>query len=128
MKFTDVPTLAKFEKHAVSLPDCAITQHCFNAVKIILDGVDSTAAHGMNMHETAAIMNLKERCVAVEKSTRIIWACACATDHVLPPKWEYIPDFESSLTYFQSLPDLDLMEETKHHRITWEKKILNSRT
>lgn len=124
MKFIDVPTLAKFEKHATSLPDCPITQQCFQAVKSILDEVDDSASQASNLHETAAIMGLKERCVAVEKSTRIIWACACATDHVMPPKWEYTPDFESSLTYFQSLPDLELMDETKNHRITWEKKIL----
>jgi hypothetical protein len=127
MKFTDVPTLAKFEKHALANPDCAITQQSFQAVKEIIEPVDNANNNFHNLHETAAIMNLKERCVAVEKSTRIIWACACATDHVSPPKWDFIPDYQSGLEYFQGLSDLELMAETKDHRITWEQVIHTGR-
>jgi hypothetical protein len=127
MKFKDVPTLAKFEKHALANPDCLITQQSFHAVKEIIEPVDASESNSYNLHETAAIMNLKERCVAVEKSTRLIWACACATDHVNPPKWDFIPDYQSAIDYFQGLTDLELMAETKEHRITWEQVILAGR-
>jgi hypothetical protein len=127
MKFTDVPTLAKFEKHALAHPECPITSQAYVAVKEIIEPVDNAAFNGYNVHETAAIMSLKERCVAVEKSTRIIWACACATDHVAPPKWDFIPDYQSAIDYFQGLSDLELMAETKEHRITWEQVIHTGR-
>ncbi|NJK90471.1 MAG: hypothetical protein HC904_00750 [Blastochloris sp.] len=123
MKFTDVPTLAKFEKHALANPECRITQHSFETVRQIIEQVHVPSDAGFNVHETSAILNLKERCMAVEKSTRIIWACACATDHVSPPKWDFIPDYQSALEYFQGLTDLELMAETKEHRITWEQVI-----
>jgi len=122
MKFTEVPTLSKFERHALSRPECHITQHCYEAVKKLIDPVE-VSQKGVFMHETAALMNLKARCEALEKSTRMIWACAAATDYVTPRKWDYIPDYESALQYFDALSDLDLMAETKHHRIIWEQKI-----
>ena len=123
MKFSEVPTLAKFEKHALANPSCAITQYCYKAVADVISSVESLQGSSYNLHETTALLNLKDRCVAMEKSTRIIWACAAATDHVVPRKWEYIPDFESALNYFQSLGDIELMAETKDHRISWEQKI-----
>jgi len=120
MKFTEIPALAKFEKHSLAHLECSITQQAYQAVKEIIDPVDSSTGNESNLHETVAILSLKRRCQAVEKSTRVIWACACATDHVKPPKWDYVPDFQSSLDYFKALPDLELMKETKHHRIVWE--------
>jgi hypothetical protein len=68
----------------------------------------------------APIAGLKASCEAVEKSTRLLWACAVATDNVLPRIWAYLPDYESSIAYFQHLDDLELMAVTKQHRITWE--------
>jgi hypothetical protein len=64
--------------------------------------------------------NLRASCEAVEKSTRLIWACAAATDNISPRMWDYLPDYDSSLNYFSELNDLELMAVTKEHRITWE--------
>ncbi|MDD5262971.1 MAG: hypothetical protein PHD76_14095 [Methylacidiphilales bacterium] len=123
MKFSEVPSLAKFEKHALANSGCPITQYAYKAVSEIIGPVETMGNSGYNLHETAALLNLKTRCEAIEKSTRIIWACAAATDHVKPRKWDYVPDFQSALDYFKQLGDLELMAETKDHRITWEQKI-----
>ena len=101
-----------------------ITQYSYQAVREIIEGVVSAKDVGRNLHETTVLLSLKTRCQAMEKTTRIIWACAAATDHVVPRKWSFIPDFQSALHYFQTLSDLDLMAETKDHRITWEQKIM----
>ena len=56
----------------------------------------------------------------MEKSTRLIWACAAATDQITPRLWDYLPDYASSLDYFLDLKDLELMAVTQRHGITWE--------
>jgi hypothetical protein len=63
---------------------------------------------------------LKASCAAIEKSTRILWACAAATNHIRPALWDYTADYEASLAYFTELEDLELMAITKKHRIEWE--------
>jgi hypothetical protein len=68
----------------------------------------------------APVDNLKASCEAVEKSTRLLWACAAATDQIAPRPWDYLPDYASSLDYFLGLNDLELMAVTQQHRITWE--------
>jgi hypothetical protein len=70
---------------------------------------------------------LRARCQAVERATRIIWACAAATDHIQPKLWSRPPDFHAVLEYFGSMSDTDLMKETKGHQIEWEKNILSPR-
>ena len=69
---------------------------------------------------TEPVADLKASCEAVEKSTRLIWACAAATDQIAPRLWDYLPDYTSSLDYFLSLKDLELMAVTQRHSITWE--------
>lgn len=124
MDFSDVPTLKKFEQHATRNPECPITQEAYQAVQEIIATVNTPVHSGVPLPQAEDITNLADRCKAVERSTRIIWACAAATDHVDPPLWEYIPDYHSAVNYFENLPDLDLMAQTKEHRITWEKNIL----
>ena len=68
----------------------------------------------------APVADLKASCEAVEKSTRLLWACAAATDQISPRPWDYLPDYKSSLDYFLSLNDLELMAVTREHRIAWE--------
>jgi hypothetical protein len=74
----------------------------------------------LDFGDSAPVDNLRASCEAVEKSTRLIWACAAATDNISPRMWDYLPDYEASLTYFSELNDLELMAVTKEHRITWE--------
>ena len=71
------------------------------------------------------VARLKASCEAVEKSTRLLWACAAATDNISPRLWDYLPDYEASIAYFLSLDDLELMAVTKMHRITWEEQQAN---
>jgi hypothetical protein len=66
------------------------------------------------------VANLKASCEAIEKSTRLIWACAAATGNIRPPLWAYKADYQSSLEYFLALPDLELMAVTRAHRVIWE--------
>jgi hypothetical protein len=68
----------------------------------------------------APVADLKASCEAVEKSTRLLWACAAATDQIAPRLWDYLPDYQSSLDYFLNLNDIELMAVTQQHRITWE--------
>jgi len=68
----------------------------------------------------APVADLKASCEAVEKSTRLLWACAAATDKIAPRLWDYVPDYTSSIDYFLGLNDLELMAITKPHRIMWE--------
>ena len=67
-----------------------------------------------------AVDGLKASCQAVEKSTRLLWAAAAATDQIHPRPWDYLPDYTSSLDYFIGLNDLELMAVTQQHRINWE--------
>jgi hypothetical protein len=70
-----------------------------------------------------SVESLRESCAAIEKSTRILWACAAATNHIDPPLWDYTADYPAALTYFSELDDIELMAITKIHRIEWERNL-----
>jgi hypothetical protein len=119
MNFRDVPNLQKFEQHARSHSDDEIVMDCYTRIREVIapvpklpDGFDFAAPPPFN--------DLKASCEAVEKSTRLLWACAAATDQISPRPWDYLPDYKSSLDYFLALSDLELMAVTQRHRIAWE--------
>ncbi len=118
MNFRDVPNLQKFEQHARSNSENEIVMDCYKRIRAIIAPVpeppDPLAFNG------EAVADLKASCEAVEKSTRLLWACAAATDQISPRLWDYLPDYASSLDYFLALQDLELMAVTQRHRITWE--------
>jgi hypothetical protein len=120
MNFRDVPNLVKFEKHARVHSDDEIVMDCYKRVRDVIAPVpkppDAVAGVSISVEE------LKASCEAVEKSTRLIWACAASTDQITPPLWDYLPDYQSSLDYFLGLNDLELMAVTQQHRIAWEEK------
>jgi hypothetical protein len=127
--FADVPTLRKFRQHAQANRDCLTTQEAFRRVSDLVAGLPRVSRDGSGpAAELQELVHLKARCSAVEQATRIIWACAAATDHIVPPKWSNIPDFNAALRYFDSLTDLELMHETEKHRISWERRILTDQT
>ena len=119
MNFRDVPTLMKFEQHARNHSDNDIVIDCYRRIREVITPVPKPTGV-LDFTNSAPIDGLKASCEAVEKSTRLLWACAVATGHVSPPIWDYLPDYESSIEYFQGLDDLELMAVTKTHRITWE--------
>lgn len=122
MEFTEAPTLAKFQLYAAAHPECQITQWTYQSVWQIIDPLpnrQTSLAIGEN-----EVQNLAASCAAVEKSNRLIWACAAATDNITPPIWGAPPNFRDALDYFQNLGDLDLMALTDAHRLRWEREIL----
>ena len=119
MNFRDVPNLMKFEQHARSHADNEIVMDCYRRIRDVITPVPKPPGV-LDFAGGAPIDGLKASCAAVEKSTRLLWACAAATDHVAPRIWDYLPDYESSIEYFQGLDDLELMAVTKRHRISWE--------
>jgi hypothetical protein len=118
MNFRDVPNLQKFEQHARIHSDDEIVMDCYKRIRDVIAPVpkppDPLQFNG------AAVADLKASCEAVEKSTRLIWACAAATDQITPRPWDYLPDYNSSLDYFLGLKDLELMAVTQRFRIKWE--------
>lgn len=119
MTFRDVPSLLKFEQHARANSTCEITMDAYRRVRDIISPVPRPP-QVLDFSNQAPIEELKASCAAIEKSTRILWACATATNHVHPPLWNYIPDYQASIDYFTSLEDLELMAVTKEHRIDWD--------
>ncbi len=119
MNFRDVPNLLKFEQHARSHSDDEIIMDGYKRIRDLIAPVQRPAV-GLDFGQGTSVESLKASCEAVEKSTRLLWACAAATDNISPRLWEYVPDYESSISYFIELPDLELMAVTKLHRITWE--------
>jgi len=118
MNFRDVPNLLKFEQHAREHSDNEIVMDCYKRIRDVIAPVPKPPDP---LHfNSGAVADLKASCEAVEKSTRLIWACAAATDQVTPRLWDYLPDYTSSLDYFLSLKDLELMAVTQRHSITWE--------
>jgi hypothetical protein len=118
MNFRDVPNLQKFEEHARAHSSCEITIDAYRRVREIIGPVDAPA-HVVDFNDIAPLNNLKASCAAIEKATRVLWACAAATNHVLPPLWNYLPDYESALQYFTTLSDIELMAVTKEHHLDW---------
>ena len=119
MNFRDVPNLLKFEQHARSHSDDEIIMDGYKRIRELIAPVQRPSM-GLDFGQGTSVDSLKASCEAVEKSTRLLWACAAATDNISPRLWEYVPDYESSISYFIELPDLELMAVTKLHRITWE--------
>jgi hypothetical protein len=118
MNFRDVPNLHKFEQHARHHSEDAIVMDCYKRIRDVIAPVPQPPD---DFHLGAApVADLKASCEAVEKSTRLLWACAAATGEITPPLWEYTPEYTSSVDYFLGLGDLELMAITKEHRIRWE--------
>jgi hypothetical protein len=118
MNFRDVPNLLKFEHHARGHSENEIVMDCYTRIRAVIAPVPKPP--GALDAGRAPIDDLKASCEAVEKSTRLLWACAAATDQISPRLWDYLPDYKSSLDYFLGLNDLELMAVTKQHRIAWE--------
>ena len=118
MNFRDVPNLLKFEQYARIHSEDEIVMDCYKRIREVIAPVPkppSALEVGI-----APMDDLKASCEAVEKSTRLLWACAAATDQITPRPWDYLPDYKSSLEYFVALNDLELMAVTQQHRIMWE--------
>jgi hypothetical protein len=119
MNFRDVPNLLKFEQHARSHSENEIVMDCYKRIREVITPVPQPPS-AFEFTNAGTVADLKASCEAVEKSTRILWACAAATDQIAPRPWDYLPDYKASLDYFLSLNDLELMAVTKRHRISWE--------
>lgn len=128
MKLSEVPDLANFERYALEHPDCVVTQETYHAVLSLVDLVNlprdaATGKIGQPLPDPTSpeyLELLTRKCAIVEEATRLIWACAAATNHIHPPIWDQSPALEEALDYFHSLKDLDWMARTKEHRICWE--------
>jgi hypothetical protein len=118
MNFRDVPNLLKFEQHARAHSEDEIIMDCYTRIRDVIAPVPKPPS-ALEM-SSAPVDDLKASCEAVEKSTRLLWACAAATDQISPRPWDYLPDYKSSLDYFLGLNDLELMAVTQQHRIAWE--------
>ncbi len=122
MNFRDVPNLLKFEHHARIHSENEIVMDCYRRIREVIAPVPKPPGV-LDFNNSTPVESLRASCEAVEKSTRLLWACAAATDHINPRIWDYLPDYESSVSYFQELDDLELMAVTKLHRITWEEDV-----
>jgi hypothetical protein len=121
MNFRDVPNLLKFEQFARNHSEDEMVMDCYRRVREMISKVNRPPSVLDFGHGGAPdIVGMKESCAAVEKSTRLLWACAAATGNIRPPIWQYVPDYEASIEYFMALEDLELMAVTKLHRIAWE--------
>jgi hypothetical protein len=128
MKFSEIPNLSKFERFAAEHSDDEIVQHAYHMVEArllqVVEPDEGTSVLHLNPHGPEQLLIMKDRCAAVEESTRIIWACAAATGNINPPMWDDgNPDFQEAVNYFWELPDLEWMELTHHYRILWEKRV-----
>ncbi len=119
MNFRDVPNLLKFEQHARGHSDNEIIMDCYKRIREVIGPVPQPP-HVMNFGDTTPVDGLKASCEAVEKSTRLLWACAAATGNIQPAMWDYLPDYQSSIDYFLAIDDLELMAVTQKHRLSWE--------
>jgi hypothetical protein len=119
MTFRDVPSLLKFEQYARLHSEDEIVMDCYRRIREVITPVPKPPS-GFDFSRDTSIDGLKASCEAVEKSTRIMWACAVANDNVRPALWNYVPDYEESLDYFLKLGDLDLMALTQKHRLKWD--------
>jgi hypothetical protein len=119
MNFRDLPNLLKFEHHARGHSDNEIIMDCYKRIRDVIAPVPKPPGV-LDFDGGAPVAGLKASCEAVEKSTRLLWACAAATDQIFPRPWDYLPDYKSSLDYFLGLSDLELMAVTRQHRIAWE--------
>ena len=100
MNFRDVPNLLKFEQHARAHSEDEIIMDCYKRIREVIAPVPKPPS-ALEFSQ-ASVADLKASCEAVEKSTRILWACAAATDQIQPRPWDYLPDYKSSLDYFSA--------------------------
>jgi hypothetical protein len=121
MNFRDVPSLLKFEQYARQHAENEIVMDCYRRIREVITPAPQPPS-GFDGGSTFAVAGLKASCEAVEKSTRLLWACAVATGNVRPPMWDYLPDYQASLEYFLGLGDLELMAVTQRHRLDWERQ------
>jgi hypothetical protein len=119
MNFRDVPNLSKFEQHARSHSDDVIIMDCYTRIRDVLAPVPQPPTV-LDFGSGNSVEGLKASCEAVEKSIRLLWACAAATDNIRPALWNYLPDYQASIEYFLALGDLELMAVTRLHRLSWE--------
>ncbi len=119
MNFRDVPNLLKFEQHARLNSEDEIVMDCYRRIREVIAPVPRPSPV-LDFGGGTPVDSLRASCEAVEKSTRLLWACAAATDQITPRLWDYLPDYDSSISYFLDLNDLELMAVTKRHRIAWE--------
>jgi len=127
MKLSDIPDLAEFERYALAHGQCQTTQETYHAVLSLVELVSTDANQqsgtigSISMSPTSPeyLERLTRKCAIVEEATRLIWACAAATDHIHPRIWEEAPTLDQALDYFHSLEDLDWMARTHEHRIRW---------
>jgi hypothetical protein len=119
MTFRDVPSLLRFEQYARLHSEDEIVMDCYRRIREVITYVPRPPS-GFDTSRDISVNDLKASCEAVEKSTRLMWACAVATDNVRPALWDYRPDYEESLHYFLKIGDLDLMALTQKHRLKWD--------
>jgi hypothetical protein len=127
MNFRDVPNLLKFEQHARIHSEDEIIMDGYRRIREVIAPVPKPSVD-LDFGQGTPVDSLRASCEAVEKSTRLLWACAAATDNITPRIWDYLPDYESSIAYFMELNDLELMAVTKLHRITWEDNAVINQT
>jgi len=120
MTFRDVPSLLKFEQYARLHSEDEIVMDCYRRIREVITPVPKPPSGYHAGAHNSTVEGLKASCEAVEKSTRIMWACAVATDNVRPALWNYLPDYGETLEYFLKLGDLDLMALTQKHRLKWD--------
>ncbi len=120
MKCSDVPSFARFEAHVRKNSEDPILVRGFHEVAAALSAAPRPLTSIEMAMDPAQMFKLKESCEAVERATRIMWACAAASDNIEPAMWEEVPDYDSALHYFNQLTDLELMAATEEHRLAWE--------
>ena len=119
MTFRDVPSLLKFEQHARAHSDDEVIMDCYRRIREVLAPVPPPP-EVLDLTGDTPVDGLKASCEAIEKSTRLLWACAAATNNIAPALWVHVPDYQASLDYFCALGDLELMAVTERHRLAWE--------
>lgn len=126
MECSDIPALAKFEEFVQQHADSAIALDSLERVREIITPAPRPLTSFEMGTDPEQMLKLKASCEAVEKATRVIWACAAAMGQITPPMWEEVPDFESALEYFNQLSYLELMAATNEFSLGWEKwKLMN---
>jgi len=126
MDCSDIPALAKFEEFVLQHQDSPVAVGSLDMVRQIITPAPRPLTSFEMGTDPDQMMKLKASCEAVEKATRVIWACAAAHGEINPPMWEEVPDFESALEYFNHLSYLDLMAATNEYSLGWEKRRLLS--
>jgi hypothetical protein len=121
MQLKDNASFHKFEIYAQQHVDCPITQDAYHRVQGIL--ASAPVNDDSKGFTTQSFRDLRKSCEALEKGVRVLWACAVSTGQVDPPLWDYLPDYEASIEYFNGLTPLQMMALTEKHNLLWEKTV-----